>query len=133
VEDFEVASGGGVWVAAGAPLDNWDTWYSGTSNDAALNAGVARFQMPSNARTYLQHYYAPNGQLEIPVLTLHNTRDMIVPLGHEESYQQLVASAGCSDMLRQRTIERMDHAFTTEETLSAFEELVAWCESLHQP
>jgi pimeloyl-ACP methyl ester carboxylesterase len=117
----------------GSPLDNWDTWYSGTSNDAALNAGVARFQMPSSARSYLEHYYAPNGQLEIPVLTLHNTRDMIVPLGHEETYQQLVASAGRSAMLRQRTIERMDHAFTTEETISALEELVAWCESLHQP
>jgi pimeloyl-ACP methyl ester carboxylesterase len=117
----------------GAPLDNWDTSYSGTSNDAAVNAGVARFHMTPSAANYLEHYYAPDGHLDIPVLTLHNTRDMIVPLGHEERYQQLVASAGCSDMLRQTTIERMDHGFTTDETISAFQELVTWCQSLHQP
>ncbi len=114
----------------GSPLDNQDVYYTGTSNDADLNARVARFQMPPAAHNYLDRYYVPKGRPQFPVLTLHHTRDPLVPLGHEESYAEMVAAAGRSDLLRQRIVDFQDHSFTTEETMAAFHELVDWVHSL---
>ncbi len=114
----------------GSPLDNADTWYSGTTNDEALNAGVARFSTVPRAENYLTHYYLPTGQIQTPILTLYNTRDPIVPFGHAEAYQRAVAAAGHADLLRTNTIERFDHVLLPEETLAAFQELVIWVDSL---
>lgn len=114
----------------GSPLDNVELWYSGTSDDEALNAGVARFETPPRAARYLTKYYEPDGDIRIPVLTLHNTLDPLVPLGHEEEYAARVAVAGQAEFLRQETFERQDHAFSGEETVAAFQELVDWVQGL---
>jgi pimeloyl-ACP methyl ester carboxylesterase len=56
-------------------FDNTSTFYTGSSNDAALNAGVARYAAAPEARAYFRQWYEPNGKLRVPVLTLQAARD----------------------------------------------------------
>jgi hypothetical protein len=113
---------------------NMYTYYSGSSNDAALNAGVQRFEAAPDAEAYLKHWYQPTGKLSIAVITLHNTRDGAVPFFHEAAYAQLALEAGGSDMLVQRAVDGSGHcAFPVEEQLGAFLDLVAWVETGLKP
>ena len=61
-----------------------------------------RFEATPDAANYLKHWYEPTGKLKIPVLTLHNEYDAVVPYYHEAEYASGVQEAGFSDMLRQR-------------------------------
>jgi pimeloyl-ACP methyl ester carboxylesterase len=110
-------------------FENSTTQYTGSSDDAALNAGVDRFEATPDARNYLEHWYLPKGDLKIPVLTLHTTMDPVVPLFHEPAYAAIVDAAGKSDFLVQRVIDRYGHcAFSTQEQIDAFQDLVNWVE-----
>ncbi len=112
-------------------FDNHDVWYTGTANDAALNAGVERFTMTQQARNYYTHYYEPTGELQRPVLMLHQSRDYIVPLATIEHYSAVVAAAGHADLLRQTIIDGFGHIDQpVEDKLSAFQELVEWANSM---
>jgi len=110
-------------------FDNTATLYTGSQDDAALNASVGRFLSTPDATSYLDHYYQPDGNLTIPVLTLHTTRDPLVPFAHEAVYAGIVAARGTSDLLVQRTFDRFGHCtFTVGEQVSALEDLVRWAE-----
>lgn len=111
-------------------FDNTATVYAGSSNDAALNAGVERIASTPDADNTLEHWYQPDGKLSFPVLTLHTTRDPLVPLFHELAYAAIVDAAGKSDLLVQRAINRFGHcAFTLAEQIDAFQDLVNWVEN----
>ena len=114
----------------GTFVDNSATVYTGSRDDAALNAGVDRFEATEAARNYLETWYMPRGDLQIPVLTVHTTMDPIVPLFHEPAYAEIVASAGKSELLVQRVVNRYGHcAFAPQEQIGAFQDLVAWVEN----
>jgi pimeloyl-ACP methyl ester carboxylesterase len=109
---------------------NTGRMYTGSSNDEALNAGVDRFESSPAGDNYLKHWYEPDGKLDIPVLSLHTSMDAVVPLFHEPAYAEIVAAAGRSDMLVQRTVNRYGHcAFTGPEQIGAFLDLVTWVET----
>jgi len=115
-------------------FDNTATLYTGSQDDAALNASVGRFVSTPDATNYLAHYYQPDGNLTLPVLTLHTTRDPLVRFAHEAVYAGIVADAGRSEMLVQRTFNRFGHCtFTLDEQLAALEDLVAWAEQGVKP
>lgn len=110
-------------------FDNTATVYTGSQNDAALNAGVGRFVSTPDATNYVEHYYQPDGNLTLPVLTLHTTRDPLAQIAQEEVYAGIVAGQGKSDLLVQRTFDRFGHCtFTNDERVRALEDLVAWAE-----
>lgn len=111
------------------PYDNTGVVYStgGFGDDAALNAGVERFTSDPDAVQYLQTYYDPNGQLQLPFLTLHTVADPEVPFFHEGLYATRVGEAGASDLLVQRTVNRYGHCnFKIDEILNSFDALAAW-------
>jgi pimeloyl-ACP methyl ester carboxylesterase len=113
-----------VYTGAGVPQPVLDD----------LNAKVARYRASSDAASYMSQYYQPSGNLEIPVLTLHTTRDPIVPLFNEDRYREIVAQAGRSELLRQRTVAMFGHCtYTVEELVAAFDELSAWVEARATP
>ena len=115
------------------PYDNHETWYSGSRHDDALNAGVARFISDPSAVNYMEHYYTPSGELHIPVLTLHKTRDPLVPIFHEDSYADKVLGAGASDYFLRRTVNGFGHCgFPADEGL-AFSALVQWVQTGVKP
>ncbi len=123
-------------AARGNPFDNASTYYTGTSNDAALNAGVARFIADRRARFYLRRWYEPRGRIgATPVLLVHTERDGIVPEALvNDKYESLVAANGASEYLLRRVIDRAGHcAFAADEIFGSFADLVGWAESGIRP
>lgn len=104
----------------GNPYTNVGRQYAGSSDDAALNAGVARYEPVTLARAALGQY-DPSGDLPGPVVTLHTTGDPEVPFFHEALYHDKVEAAGRLDRLEQRSVDRLGHCtFTSPELFSAF-------------
>ena len=108
----------------GQPYENAGRAYSGSDDDAALNAGVARHAADPEARANVERFQT-SGQLAVPVVTLHTTGDPIVPFLHESLYADKAAAAGASELLQQRAVTRYGHcAFQQAELLGAFGDLV---------
>jgi pimeloyl-ACP methyl ester carboxylesterase len=108
----------------GQPFDNSTRVYAGSSDDVALNAGVARFTANPTALAALARFET-SGSLEVPLVTLHTTGDPIVPFSQASLYGAKVAPSGGSDLLTQITVERHGHCtFQAPEVLSAFTTLI---------
>lgn len=108
----------------GQPYDNSTREYSGSLNDAELNAGVARFTADPAARAALERFQT-SGALTRPVVTLHTTGDPIVPEVHQDLYADKVAAAGAAALLDQTSISRYGHCtFQQAELVTAFNGLV---------
>lgn len=96
---------------------------------AGADAGVERYATTPDARNYLERYYTPTGELAIPVITVHNRWDYLVPFAHEVAFGQAVAAAGSSDMLLQRAVPDYGHcsnAALRTQVLASFQDLVGW-------
>ena len=89
----------------------------------ALNA-APRISADPGAVSYLNNFITFNGNLNIPVLTMHTTGDGLVVNQDEQAYASVVASQGDSSLLRQVFVHRAGHcAFTPAETVAAFQTL----------
>ena len=127
-----VAVNGTLDAARGNPFDNSLVNYTGTSNDAALNAGIERLIADPQARAYAATWYEPNGSIgSTPVILLHTSRDAIVPdAGNNDKYQALVEASGYGDFLLRRTVDRFGHCtLTPQEIFGSFADLVIWAET----
>jgi pimeloyl-ACP methyl ester carboxylesterase len=105
----------------------------------ALNAGP-RVQADPQAAAYLERNITFDGQLSIPVLSMHTTGDGLVIAPSEAAYADVVRSAGGSDMLRQVFVRRAGHCtFTEAETIAALQVLLkrldtgSWDDTALQP
>lgn len=109
----------------GRPFDNRKRVYSGSSNDAGLNHKVERFKASSKALESIAADYQTSGSLQVPLITMHNTGDPVVPFWHEELYTAKTIAIGSDGMHVNIEIARYGHCnFTTAETLAAFALLV---------
>ncbi|HZS75339.1 MAG TPA: DUF6351 family protein [Ktedonobacteraceae bacterium] len=90
----------------------------------ALN-GAPRIAADPAAVQYLQKYITFNGDLNMPVLTMHTTGDGLVVNQDEQAYASVVRWRGDANLLRQVFVHRAGHCtFTPAETVTAFETLV---------
>lgn len=109
----------------GQPYDNVGRVYHGSSDDAALNAGVARISADPAAREGLKAFDT-SGKLAMPLATLQTTGDPIVPADQSERYAAKVAAAGDAALLDSQTVSRYGHCtFQRSELLNAFGTVVA--------
>jgi pimeloyl-ACP methyl ester carboxylesterase len=114
-----------IATAGGIPYDNRSSRYSGSTDDAALNAGVERIAPNGRARAYARRFYEPSGNLHGPLVTLHNTLDPVVPFEHEVEYSTLVAKKKKLAFLTVIPVPRFGHCnFTAEEIVQAFTVMV---------
>jgi len=110
-----------------SPYDNRFIRYSGSLDDKALNAGVERVTGTEQGFEYLFRYYQPTGRVRIPTVTLHTTRDPLVPYWHEQIYHALAARRHSDGLLVQQSVNRFGHcAFQSSEVVHAFSGLVGW-------
>ena len=104
----------------GQPYENADRVYAGSSDDAALNAGVARFTADAAARAALARFET-SGDPSAPISILHTTGDPTVPFFHQPEYAEKAGAAGSGDLLARSDVDRFGHcAFTSTELLAAF-------------
>jgi pimeloyl-ACP methyl ester carboxylesterase len=79
---------------------------------------------PSSVK-YLSQNISFNGQIHIPVLTMHTTGDGLVVPENEQAYRQVVDRAGNGAKLAQIFVHRAGHcAFTPAETITAVQTLI---------
>jgi hypothetical protein len=84
----------------GNPYDNIGRVYSGSFNDFALNASVARFAADHSALMQVPNYET-DGLLSHPLVTLHTTGDPIIPFWQETLYRNKVDSRNRAPELNQ--------------------------------
>lgn len=116
-------------------FDNWETVYTSAYLPVpvidGINTYADRFEGSNQAARYLWRYYEPTGELDMPHLALHNSRDPAVPVFHQALYAGKVAEQGDADLLVQRISDRYGHTgpFLADEVFEAFEELVEWVDT----
>lgn len=92
---------------------------------AAINATARITEDPAAAR-YMERNIVFDGNVHVPLLTMHTTSDFLVPFQHEQSLASAVAGAHRSTLLRQLFVHRPGHcAFTGAETITALNVLLA--------
>jgi pimeloyl-ACP methyl ester carboxylesterase len=93
--------------------------------DLATLAAAPRISADPAAKAYLAKNITYNGQLNIPVLTMHTIGDGLVVPENEQAYSSVVSRSGESAMLRQIFVDRAGHcAFTPAETITAVKVLL---------
>jgi pimeloyl-ACP methyl ester carboxylesterase len=103
----------------GNPFGNRLRLYLGSSNDLRLNLLIRRFSASPVALQRL-HFYETNGDLSVPLVTLHTTLDEVVPFGHELLYLPKVDLFGRGRFVP-LPVNRYGHCnFTTNELLGSF-------------
>ena len=139
---FELGIGDGTLPRApGVGVDNIGVVYQFDDNpnltpeEEALNDNIVRVAAdPQTFSQGLSQVPRVTGDIDVPVLTLHNLGDLFVPVLNEVEYVHRVAATGKSDLLVQRAIRGVLHCdFTPQEFGSAFLDLVTWVEGGSKP
>jgi len=109
-----------------------------TAEEIAFNRSMPRItpEADANPRQPGALRYVPlvNGEVAVPVLTLHNLGDVFVPFRMEQVYRERIAKHGNSRLLVQRAIRSPLHCdFTAAEEDAGFRALVAWVEHGTRP
>jgi alpha-beta hydrolase superfamily lysophospholipase len=116
------------------PFGNAHVVYSGSSDDAALNAGVLRYKADSQAVGALAADSRPSGRLRLPVLTLHAIHDPTAFVELESAYREIVDSAGASQWLVQTFADEAEHSYLSDaEYLALMRALLDWVELGERP
>lgn len=109
------------------PFDNSTTVYSGSADDAALNAGVERFTADPEGVAMLAHDADLTGRIVRPTLTLHALHDPTVNFSAEALYAGTVAAAGRSEWLVQAATNEADHSKLSDASyMTALDALEGW-------
>jgi pimeloyl-ACP methyl ester carboxylesterase len=86
--------------------------------------GAKRIKANPDAEAYLVKNISFNGEITVPVLTMHTTGDGLVVPENEQAYASAVKRAHKSALLRQVFVSRAGHcAFTPAETVTAVQTL----------
>lgn len=86
---------------------------------------TARISADPEAVHYLEQNIIFDGEIHIPVLTLHTTGDGLVVVQNESAYKNVVDERGNGELLRRTFVSRAGHcAFTPAETIAAVETLI---------
>jgi pimeloyl-ACP methyl ester carboxylesterase len=144
MDDFNETLGGSIY-------DNTTKVYSSSllsaEENAALNAGIERIKADPAAVAKAHAWYTPTGKFKIPLLTLYNEIDPLVPQAlHEPALRKAAEAEGNGKFLVQRSVaskrdviattktEGYAHCgFTADQVEAAWTDLRAWVEVNRKP
>ncbi|MBS0378133.1 MAG: alpha/beta hydrolase [Proteobacteria bacterium] len=125
-------------ILNGSVADTRSIIYRFETSDGALsaaevefNAHIARAAPVPDAnrrrRDGLRWVPVLEGDIGVPVLTVHTLGDLYVPLAVEQIYRERVRRRGHESLLVQRVVRDFRHcAYTEAEASEAFDDLVRW-------
>jgi fermentation-respiration switch protein FrsA (DUF1100 family) len=94
------------------------------NQQARRKTGDPAFRGPTGPFEELQPF---DGQIARPLLTMHGTGDLFVPIFIQRQLKDAVHAAGKEDLLVQRMYRIPGHCgFSEQEMTRAFDDLVAW-------
>lgn len=121
-------------LAGGNAVGNANWLYSGSGDDAALNAGVRRYVADARAFEFLKRNYVPSGQLARPLLALQTVHDPIVSAAATNSYASAVQRAGRSAQFVQQYVPGEQHlGLEVGQIVAAIDALRGWVERGERP
>ena len=97
----------------GLPFGNQGSVYTGSGDDAQLNAGVERFTANQAALDTVAAGFETTGRLTRPLVDIHTTMDPIIPVWHADLYQAKVEAAGAGRYLTTMKPARYGHCNVT--------------------
>ncbi|MDH4389865.1 MAG: hypothetical protein QE285_00405 [Aquabacterium sp.] len=100
------AKNGGV-----SPFGNQGVRYAGSTDDAALNAGVPRFRADPAAVARFAADTDHRGRFAVPVLTAHGVGDATVFVEGSDTLRQRMVSAGNGNRLVQTFVGSSEHSY----------------------
>ena len=116
------------------PFPNRHVVYAGSSDDAALNKGVARYDADPEALRQLADDSDMSGDLPVPAISLHAIHDPTAMVEYEAEYRDIVAAKGKRDRLLQLFTNEHDHSKLSDaEYAAVFDALVEWARSGRKP
>ncbi len=116
------------------PFSNQGVVYKGSDDDAALNAGVARFAASQAGVDALAYDADLSGKLTLPTLTLHAEDDPTAFVELEAAFHDQVAKAGSQALLVQSFTGEHEHSKeATPEYAALFRAMAAWIEMGDRP
>ncbi len=116
------------------PFSNANVRYWGSSDDAALNRGVTRFEADAPARVALIADGQPTGAITVPVISIHSMNDPQAAVEAQYEYREAVKSKGKGDLLVQAyTDERAHTAQSAPELAASIDALMQWIEKDTKP
>jgi pimeloyl-ACP methyl ester carboxylesterase len=116
------------------PFSNTSVRYWGSSDDAALNRGIMRFEADTAARTALIADGQATGAITVPVVSIHSMNDPQAAVEAQWEYRDRVRSAGKGNLLVQAyTDERVHVGQSPPEFAASFEALMQWVEKGTKP
>jgi hypothetical protein len=116
------------------PFSNVGVGYKGSSDDAALNRDVYRFDADPAAVAALKADGDPTGVLAVPVVSIHSINDPQVVVEAQSVYRDAANAAGSGDRLVQAfTDERGHTAQSPPELAAGLDALMQWIEKGTRP
>ena len=102
-----------------------------TAVDTAFNAAAFKIMPTPNANRLrsdgLRWIPVVNGDISVPVVTIHTLGDLFVPFKMEQVYAARTRAKGTDRFLVQRAIRDVGHcAFTAAEGTAAFDAMIQW-------
>ena len=117
-----------------SPFGNVGVRYTGSDDDAALNAAVPRFAADPAAQARFAADTDPSGQIPVPVLTVHAIHDPIAFVELQSHFGQTMRQAGRGDALVQTYSDDREHSYISDASYVALmEALQAWTEAGRKP
>ena len=117
-----------------SPFGNVGAVYAGSSDDAALNAGVQRYAADPKAVAMLAADADLDGKIPVPVLTVHAIHDPTAMVELQESFGRTMAAAGRGDALVQTFTGDKDHSYLSDPTYAALMEALSnWATQGRKP
>ncbi len=115
-------------------FENREVRYTGSPDDAALNARVARYAADPRAQAIFDKDAGLSGRIGIPVLTAHAIHDPIAFVELEAAFRQTMARGGSADRLVQTFLDSPDHSILADaETATLFDAALRWAEHGEKP
>jgi len=116
------------------PFDNAHVVYHGSSDDAALNRGVARFDADPKAVADLAYDADMFGKIPVPVITMHAIDDPTALVEYESAYKDVVDKAGNGAKLLQNFTDEHEHSKEADPEYPALlDQLRQWIASGKKP
>lgn len=114
-------------TGGGNPFDNQRVRYTGSADDAALNAAVLRYRADPAAAARFAADTDPSGDIRVPVLTVHGIQDPTAFVEMDHHFRQVMESAGRGANLVQTFVRSDQHSYLGDATYPPlFDALLAW-------
>ena len=116
------------------PFDNAQVRYSGSADDAALNAGVLRYRADPQAVAQFGADTDLEGRIRVPVLTVHGTGDATAFVELDAAFRDTMERGGSGERLVQTFTSDREHSYLSDPVYPALlAALLQWVERGDKP